>query len=178
MSITPVVNRSMPLRDLIEAMLGVTGKDAPRIREILLRGSVVQGGSRFRWNALDADAASIGALLACFPDADATKAFSPSACFHLVLRGCRTVDLPKELVARKRLFRSSSFWDVLMDTAARLQLEYAGYSYRDKADSYRGVLDASAAARLEAEARLLKYDGLRTQVARAEAHTIEFLVRR
>jgi len=45
-SITPVVVREMPVRELVEYMLGVTGKDEARIRELLLRGSLVSGASR------------------------------------------------------------------------------------------------------------------------------------
>ncbi len=48
-SITPVVVQEMPVRELVEYMLGVTGKDEARIRELLLRGSLVSGASRFRW---------------------------------------------------------------------------------------------------------------------------------
>ena len=37
-SVTPVVVREMPLGDLVELMLDLAGKDAARIRELLLRG--------------------------------------------------------------------------------------------------------------------------------------------
>ncbi|HOK47650.1 MAG TPA: hypothetical protein PLK67_17025, partial [Bryobacteraceae bacterium] len=49
MSLTPVVVRDMPLRELVELMLGFTGKDAARIQELLRRGTLVSEGSRFRW---------------------------------------------------------------------------------------------------------------------------------
>ena len=48
-SITPVVVQEMPIRELVEHMLGVTGKDEARMRELLLRGTLVSGASRFRW---------------------------------------------------------------------------------------------------------------------------------
>src|SRR5438874_1143259 len=54
-SITPVVAREMPLRELVEYMLGVTGKDEGRVRELLLRGTLVSGASRFRWAGWEAD---------------------------------------------------------------------------------------------------------------------------
>ena len=53
-SITPVVVQEMPVGELVEYMLGVTGKDEARIRELLLRGSLVSGASRFRWTGWDA----------------------------------------------------------------------------------------------------------------------------
>ena len=54
-SITPVVVQEMPVRELVEHMLGVTGKDEARIRELLLRGTLVSGASRFRWAGWEAE---------------------------------------------------------------------------------------------------------------------------
>ena len=48
-SITPVVLRDIPIRELIEHMIGITGKDEARVHELLLRGTLVSGASRFRW---------------------------------------------------------------------------------------------------------------------------------
>ena len=42
-NITPVAQREMPLAELVEQILGVTGKDVRRIREVLSRGSFVAG---------------------------------------------------------------------------------------------------------------------------------------
>ena len=42
----------MPMRELVEHMLGVTGKDEARVRELLLRGTLVSGASRFRWTGM------------------------------------------------------------------------------------------------------------------------------
>ena len=66
-SITPVVVQEMPVRELVEYMLGVTGKDEARIRELLLRGSLVSGASRFRWAGWEADLQNLRELLATFP---------------------------------------------------------------------------------------------------------------
>ena len=49
-SITRVVVQDLPVRDLVEHMLGITGKDEARVRELLLRGALVSGASRFRWS--------------------------------------------------------------------------------------------------------------------------------
>src|SRR5256886_3691202 len=69
-SITPVVIRDIPIRELIEHMLAITGKDAPRLHELLLRGTLVSGASRFRWAGWDADREAIESLPATFPDPD------------------------------------------------------------------------------------------------------------
>ena len=41
-SVTPVVVQEFALRDLIELMLGMAGKDEARIRELLLRGQPIE----------------------------------------------------------------------------------------------------------------------------------------
>ena len=54
-SITRVVVQDLPLRDLVENMLGITGKNEARVRELLLRGTLVSGASRFRWTGWEAE---------------------------------------------------------------------------------------------------------------------------
>src|SRR5208282_3487365 len=79
-SITPVVVREMPVRELVEHMLGVTGKDETRIRDLLLRGNLVSGATRFRWTGWEADLEGVRELLATFPDADASRRFAAANC--------------------------------------------------------------------------------------------------
>src|SRR5579859_6103389 len=86
-SITPVVIREIPIRELIEHMLGITGKDVPRLHELLRRGTLVSGASRFRWVGWDADHEAIRELLGDFPDPDPKRPFSPELCFRAALRG-------------------------------------------------------------------------------------------
>src|SRR3974377_991167 len=86
-SLTSVVVQEMPVRELVEYMLGVTGKDEARIRELLLRGSLVSGASRFRWAGWDAGAENLRELLATFPDPDASRPFAAANCTRAILRG-------------------------------------------------------------------------------------------
>src|SRR5262252_6986212 len=105
-SITPVVIREIPIRELIEHMLGVTGKDTARLHELLLRGTLVSGASRFRWTGWDADLPSIGELLATFPDPDPKRSFAPALCIRADLRGPgRRIEIPREIGQQKPLFR-------------------------------------------------------------------------
>ena len=78
-SITPVLVQELPLRELVGHMLGLTGKDEKRIRELLLRGTLVSGASRFRWTGWDADSDGIRHLLAGFPDPEPARLFDPRA---------------------------------------------------------------------------------------------------
>src|SRR5712691_6113337 len=95
-SITPVVVRDIPTRELIEHMLGITGKDAPRLHELLLRGTLVSGASRFRWAGWDADQEAIQSALATFPDPDPRRPFSAELCVRAALRARgRRIEIPR-----------------------------------------------------------------------------------
>src|SRR6185503_17726242 len=110
-SITPVVVRDIPIRELIEHMLGITGKDTPRLHELLLRGTLVSGASRFRWTGWDAERQDIEALLAAFPDRDPGRPFTPELCIRAALRAPgRRIEIAREVGLRKPLFRRASFW--------------------------------------------------------------------
>jgi len=178
-SITPVVIRDIPTRELIEHMLGVTGKDVARLHELLLRGTLVSGASRFRWAGWDADSDDIRALLATFPDRDPDRPFTPQHCIRAALRGPgRLIEIPREVGVRKPLFRRGSFWDTLMGVAASSTPRYVDYSYRDRADCYSAPLSLAALERLRENARLVKYSTLQDQICRTNLESVELFVTR
>src|SRR5579863_5762149 len=128
-SVTPVVVREMPTRDLVELMLGITGKDEARVRELLLRGTLVSGASRFRWNGWEADRAALVELLATFPDPEPSRPFAAERCTRAILRGGRqTVEIPRSAAQRKSFFRRGNFWDLLLDVAGAGDVRYQTYS--------------------------------------------------
>jgi len=178
-SITPVVIRDIPTRELIEHMLGVTGKDVARLHELLLRGTLVSGASRFRWAGWDADSDDIRALLATFPDRDPDRPFTPQHCIRAALRGPgRLIEIPREVGVRKPLFRRGSFWDTLMGVAASSTPRYVDYSYRDRADCYSAPLSLAALERLRENAGLVKYSTLQDQIRRTNLESVELFVTR
>src|SRR6202049_2349646 len=88
-SITPVLVQELPVRELVERMLGVTGKDQGRIRELLLRGTLVSGASRFRWQGWEPDLDSLREMLATFPNPEPDRPFAAERCLRAILRGGR-----------------------------------------------------------------------------------------
>jgi hypothetical protein len=178
-SITPVLVQELPLRELVGHMLGVTGKDASRIRELLLRGTLVSGASRFRWTGWDADLDGIRELLTAFPDPEPGRPFHPARCVRATLRTTRQpIEIPREAAARKKLFKKSSFWDVLMEVAQATGLRYEIYSYSDRADIYHATLSVESAARLHQAVGALKYTRLKDQIAAASLEAVDLHVPR
>ncbi len=178
-SITPVVSREIPTRELIDLTLGVTGKDPERVREILLRGTLVSGGSRFRWAGWESDRESIETVLATFPDADPSLPFATDRCVRAVLRGPSVrIDLPREAGARRRVLRRRSYWDMLMSVAAGEDLRYAGYSYSEHADWYRMTVSSPLARRLREDATLLNYSALARRLQSVALESVDFYTER
>jgi len=168
-SITPVVVQEMPVRDLVEHMLGITGKDETRVRDLLLRGTLVSGASRFRWTGLEAQPESIRTLLDSFPDADPSRPFDATNCTRVVLRGPRQpVGIPREIGTTRgiwaRIVRRKTLWDLLMEIISAGKPRYGGYSYRDRADVYQLPLSGADIQRVREGARLVPFTALQGQI--------------
>ncbi len=54
-SIRPVKRQNFRLRELIDMILRVTGKDLPRVQQILRSGTIVYHFYRYWWQGFDAD---------------------------------------------------------------------------------------------------------------------------
>jgi hypothetical protein len=178
-SITPVVVRDIPIRELIEHMIGITGKDEARLHDLLLRGTLVSGASRFRWAGWDADREAIRETLATFPDPDPDRRFMPELCIRAALRGPgRRIEIPREIGQRKPLFRRTSFWDTLMGVAASSEVRYVDYVYRERADCFSATLTLAALERLRESARLVKYSTLQQQILHTNLESVDLFVTR
>ncbi len=163
-SVTPVVVQDLAVRELIEHMLGITGKDEPRILELLRRGTLVSGASRFRWTGWQPDLEDLRELLATFPDPDPGLPFRPERCVRAVLRGGRqAIDIPREAAERKGIFQRTAFWDDLMGVMTA-GASYAGYSYRDRADRYLRALPPEDIERIRTVSEGVRYTTLRDQI--------------
>jgi hypothetical protein len=178
-SLTPVVVQELAVRELVEHMLGVTGKDEPRIRELLLRGSLVSGASRFRWAGWEADLDALRELLATFPDPDPSITFAAERCMRVVLRGGRQlIEIPREAGEKKSMFQRETFWDRLMGVVAGTAPAYAGYSYRDRSDRYHRELLHGEVEAIRAAGETVRYSTLRDQIRVVGFAAVELFVTR
>lgn len=173
-AITPVVAQDLELRELVDVVLASTGKDLPRIQDLLRRGSVVHGLSRYRWQPIELDSAELSSILASFPDPDPSTPFHPARCTQIVLVGhTARIALPREAAAKRRFLKRTSFWDKLMEAAS--PAVYTGYSYRDKVDIFRAAVPA---AKVREAAALLTYSTLVRQLESTNINVVEFFIPR
>ena len=178
-ALTPVVAQELPVRELIEHMLGITGKDEARIRELLRRGTLVSGASRFRWAGWEAGIESLREVLATFPDPDPARPFAAERCVRAILRGGRQMlEIPREVGARKGLFQRASFWQLLMDVASAGSATYGGYSYKDRADRYWRELTVAETEQIRAASEAVRFSTLRGQIRAAGFTQVELYATR
>jgi hypothetical protein len=178
-ALTPVVVQEMAVRDLVEHVLAVTGKDMARIRDLLLRGTLVSGASRFRWAGWDAEPDGLSALLATFPDPEPLRPFSVNGCVRVILRGGRqAIEITRDAGTRKGMFQRRSFWDSLMAVTGCGPAEYLGYSYRDHADRYLREFTHAETEQLRSVSDGLRYTTLRDQIRMVAFGQAELFVKR
>ena len=178
-SLTPVVLRDMPFLELFELIVALTGKQPARIRDLLARGTIVSGASRFRWQGLDTELADIDQMLAALPDSDPARPFQPGACVKAILRApFASIEITRDAASRRRFLRRTCFWDALLSLPRALAPSYVEYSYRERADRYRLQLDVSQRTLVRDTAKLLPYSSLTQQIQRTPIDAIEFLTAR
>ncbi len=178
-SITPVVIRDIPLGELVGLMLDLTGKDTRRIRELLSRGTLVSGATRYRWEGWEATPESLETLLSPFPDPEPQRPFAPERCAYVLLHGPGLrAELPRQALAKKNVFSRRTFWEVLMDVVNESRLEYAGYSYRRQADHYRLEISPAGMERMKEGAGLVPFSALRAQLRQGTVRVVEFFALR
>jgi hypothetical protein len=172
-ALTPVIVQEMTFDDLIERIAAVTGKDRPRIDEVLKRGTVVSSGSRLRWDLIDATEVETSLALAKLPNPDPTIRFDPQQCREIVLRAERTaVSLTRQVGSKKRLFSRSSFWAHIIATFPAPA--YCTYSYAERADVYHLAISDEQRAALHKAASLLAYSALATKVRALFIEHVDF----
>ncbi len=188
LSVRPLVRQTFELRELMDMVVSVTGKDLARVQQVLRSGTIVFHFYRYWWQGFEADAAELRGQLAQFPDPDPTRMFRAEECTAVLLEsggqsfaaqdrpGRHSVELERKAASRKRLLRSRSFWDALVGLGQAQGPAYHSYSYARRADLYQLTLSAQDIARLAGEARRLARRELQAQLRRlAEATRIVFV---
>jgi hypothetical protein len=145
LSVRPVVRQAFRLHELVDMIVGVSGKDMQRVGQILRAGTVVFHYYRYWWNGFEASPQELSALLARFPDPWPERPFRFAECATVELErapGQAGFRLERAEAARRRWFHRRSLWDLLGGLAERSAPRYDGYSYAQRADQYAVLLDA------------------------------------
>jgi hypothetical protein len=176
-SITPVVVRDLPFPELIEEIAAVCGKDVVRSAEILRRGNLVSGATRFRWPPVELTTAELCTALAFLPDPEPARPFTAARCTQAVFAGPGVlIALERGTALAHRFLRRATFWDALMQASA--EAVYVTYRYRERADLYRASLSMERRALVRAALPLMKNRALARQLMVAPFDSLNLLVPR
>lgn len=168
-SIRPLVQQEFRGTELVDMVLSVTGKDLPRIQQILHSGTVVFHGYRYWWQGFEADSAGLGEILSAYPNSDPARPFRVDACTEILLEtsgspAAHSIRIRREEASRKRLLRARSFWDCLLALTRETAPAYREYSYALRGDLYSSPLTPAQIARLADDARRYATRSLRPQL--------------
>ena len=155
-SVRPVVKQVFRITELADMVVSVAGKDAARVQQIFLNGTLTYNGYRYWWEALTADLNEVQALLSPFPDDDPSRSFEAAKATAVLLEmGGGTqrniVEIGRQDASARKLFQQHSSWDVLQRYAATHAARYEKYSHARRADLFRISLPYEDARKLLAE---------------------------
>ncbi len=156
-SMRPVVSQTFRAAELVDMIVRVSGKDSERVQQILRSGTIVFHSFRYWWQGFEPDMAALREALASYPDADSSRPFRGEDCGEIILESSGSpprysLRVTREEAGKRRLLRSRSFWDCLMDFAKENALRYREYSYALNGDIYAAAANLEQVARLAREA--------------------------
>ena len=169
LSMRPVVRQTFRAAELVDMIVRVSGKDSERVQQILRSGTIVFHSFRYWWQGFEPDAAALREILATYPDADAGRAFRSEDCREIILESSgsparHSLRVTRDEASRRRLLRSRSFWDSLIEFTKSSVPRYREYSYALYGDIYAVALGAEQVGRLARDASRLAPRTLRTDI--------------
>jgi hypothetical protein len=169
-SIRPLVRQTFRPAELIDMVVSVTGKDPHRVQQILRSGTIVFNSYRYWWDAIEAALPELATLLYVYPEPNPSRPFRQENCTEVILESAgtpprHTLRLHRTNATRKRLFRTRSLWDVLLDLTCPQAPAYREYSYAHHADVYVLALAPAAITSLTQQATQYAPRALAAQIA-------------
>src|SRR5437879_3767522 len=150
-TVRPVVKQTFRLAELVDMVVGVTGKNVSRVQQIFRAGTVVYNSYRYWWDGFASDENEVTGLLTLFPDDDPTRLFNPAQVTSVTLEiGGGTqrslIGVARREALSKKLLHKRNPWEILLDTAHDSTPRYERYSHAERADVYRLHLSSEMAA--------------------------------
>lgn len=169
-TVRPVVKQTFRLAELADMVVSVTGKNGPRVQQILRAGTVVYNGYRYWWNGFASHENELTGLLALFPDDDPARLFNPAQvnAISLEIGGGpqrSLVRITHREASAKKLFHKRSPWEILLSAAETSTPRYEKYSHAERADLYRVHLPSEMAASILKQMLVAAPRGLRKKLA-------------
>jgi hypothetical protein len=176
LSVRPLVRQEFRSAELVDMVVQVAGKDLARVQKILSSGTIVFHSFRYWWTGFEADPAALSEILKKYPDADPQRPFRVEDCNEVILQsgGSLAVSgspprhllrLRREDANKRKLLRSRTVWDILMNLARATPRSYREYSYSLRGDIYALALSPEQVARLAREAAQAAPRALRGDLA-------------
>jgi hypothetical protein len=158
-SMRPIVRQTFRGAELIDMILGVTGKDLARIQQILRSGTVVFHSYRYWWQGFEAEPDALELILAGYPEPDPSRTFRPEECTEAILESAgnpprHSIHIRRNDASKRHLLRARSFWDALLVPARENPPAYRDYSYASRADVYSLALAPGQIVQLAAAVHL------------------------
>jgi len=179
-SLRPVVVQQMPLAELVDLLVSQLGKHAEKIQRLLREGSIVVGGSRFRWEPRSVPLEEVQQWIAGYPDPDPSRPFLFEECERVVFhaRSGRSVAFSRATGMKRRFLARRSFWESLGLLVGKLHPYYRGYSYQERADCYRVELSGPAFLAIRQLARTLAFSALARRLETEELVSVDLYLPR
>jgi hypothetical protein len=184
LAMTPVVKQPFRLRELVNMVVGVSGKDSVRVAHVLGAGSVSYNGYRYTWPGFAPTSNELEELLAQYPDSDPSRPFRAEDAAGVILEAGggterKLTEISWETASAKNIFSRRSPWDVLLALAKETPPHYQEYDYARDADRFRLMLHYEAGERLVHDMIAAAPMRLRTQWRRLHApSSVTYLVKR
>jgi hypothetical protein len=156
-SMRPLVRQTFRAAELVDMIVGVTGKDAGRVQKILAGGTIVFHNFRYWWQGFEADPVALAQILKIYPDAEPSLEFRAESCTEVILESSgsparHSLRIARNAASKRRLLRALTYWDILMKLARDATPAYREYSYSLRGDVYALPLSADQVSRLVREA--------------------------
>ena len=176
LSVRPLVRQEFRSAALVDMVVQVAGKDLTRVQKILSAGTIVFHSFRYWWTGFEADSAALSEILKKYPDADPQRPFRAEDCNEVILQSGgslamagspprHSLRLRREDANKRKLLRSRTVWDILMNLAREAAPSYREYSYSLRGDIYALALDAEQVTRLARDAPQAAPRALRADLA-------------
>ena len=176
LSVRPLVRQEFRSAELVDMVVQVTGKDLARIQKILSSGTIVFHSFRYWWTGFDADPTALSEILKKYPNADPQRPFRTEDCSEVILQSDHSqavagspprhsLRIRSQEANKRKLLRSRTVWDILMNLARATAPSYREYSYSLRGDIYALALGPERVARLARDAAQAAPRALRADIA-------------